>query len=130
LFRFANFAYGAASDLYATDAAGLVEMLLRSCEGVKQGDPFALFLFALSMQACFELGATVPGVTAVAVSDDLELVGKPAPVFEAYDKVVAAELDENVARESDKRFVLWVHNTPPPPSLAEECAKRGLRLEA
>ena len=85
---------------------------------------------ALSVQHCFEEAAKVEGVTAVAVCDDLELVGQPGPVFEAYDRVEAAQRAEGINRVSDKRFVLWIHNYPPPETLQAECITRGLTLHA
>lgn len=128
-FSFAAMAYGEPSELLLKGDLGAIVDSILSANGVKQGDPFALFMFALSVQACFE-EADQEGVTAVAISDDLELVGEPERVFAAYDKVVAMEGQEEIRRDSDKRFVLWIHNAPPPLSLIQGCAQRGLLLKA
>ncbi len=97
--------------------------------GVRQGDPLALLLFALSLQDCFEQ-ALGDNVTPVAISDDLEIAGEAEDVFLAYDRVVSAQEKEGVERESDKRFVLWLHDERPPDFIYEECESRGLKLIA
>jgi hypothetical protein len=129
LWRVAHLRYGAPTDLYVRDAKGNIIGEISSEEGLDQGDPLALLLFALSLQSCFEC-ALGPNVTPVAIVDDLEIVGEARSVFESYDRVVDAQKAEHIARESDKRFVLWIHDVAPPAWLAEECEKRGLTLIA
>ena len=129
LFKFVWFAYGSSSSLLFKHQGKIMETLL-SENGVRQGCPIALFLFCLSVHPAFKLANSVPGVTAVAIADDLEFVGKPDSVFAAYDKVVAKQEELGINRVSDKRYVLWPHNEMPPESLRKQCRDRGIRLSA
>ena len=126
LFHLVHMAYGAESHLYKVEEDRLV-WVHPSLRGVKQGDPLSLLLFALSIQKCFEQ-ADIEGVTAVAICDDLEIVGSVEDAFKAYDRVVEAEVAEKIDRVSNKRFVLWIHNRAPPQDLQELCDVRGLKL--
>jgi len=82
----------------------------------------------LSVHPAFKLANSVPGVTAVAIADDLEFVGKPDSVFAAYDKVVTKQKELGINRVSDKRYVLWPHNEMPPESLKKQCRERGIYI--
>ena len=127
-FRLSETSYSAESHLYVVEN-DRVAWVHPSLRGVKQGDPIALLLFAISVQECFEK-ANIEGVTAVAVCDDLEIVGEMEPAFRAYDAVVSAQVAEGIDRESDKRRVIWIHNEEPPRALRVACAERGLKLVA
>lgn len=127
-FRLAHMAYGAGADLFVCNEEGLIGSIF-SAAGVRQGDPLALLLFVLAMQPSFELAAG-PKVTPVAIVDDLEIVGEAKEVFASYDRVVESQTKLGVARESDKRFVLWIHDKEPPTWLQEACDARGLTLHA
>lgn len=130
LWRFTFMAYGAPADLLVLGEDEKVQWCLRSLEGVRQGDPLALFLFSLSLQDSFALAESVQGVSAAAIADDLEIVGPVDSAFEAFDRVVEHLDQEHVELTSDKRFALWIHNSPPPARLAELCARRGIHLVA
>ena len=53
-------------------------------EGVKQGDTLGSLLFALSMQRLYRrCKEGIPGVTCVAVADDLNIFGSPESVSRA-----------------------------------------------
>ena len=106
LFRFTFLSYSSPADLLLLDDQSLVQHVLASAEGVRQGDPLALFLFALSMQDSFALAESVEGVAAVAIADDLEIVGEPAAAFEAFDLVREHQLEDGVQRDSKKRLNL------------------------
>jgi hypothetical protein len=128
-FRFAHWAYGTPSALF-TVSRGKIVWKGFSMEGVKQGDPIATFLFALSVQATFEEAHKFENVTAVAICDDLEIVGPIESAFQAYEAVAEAQLKEGMNRITNKRFVLWIHNREPPERLRELCDQHGLKLVA
>jgi hypothetical protein len=127
LFRFAHWAYGTPSALF-TVSRGKILWKRDSLEGVKQGDPIATFLFALSVQATFEEAHKIDNVTAVAVCDDLEIVGPIEDAFKAYEAVAEAQRKEGMNRVTKKRFVLWIHNREPPDRLKDLCELHDLKL--
>ena len=130
LLRFAHMAYSKPSDLFMRGADGKVAAHILSEEGAKQGDRLALFLFALSVQGPYMEAAMDPEVLAVGISDDLQMVGEEKRVFEAFDRLQAAEEAEGIQNKTDKRLVLWPHQQLPPASLIDECERRGIQLRA
>ena len=61
---------------------------VESVSGVRQGDVFASFLFALAVQPLFERAVGVEqGVVGVAIYDDLTLIGEPEHVLEAFRRL-------------------------------------------
>ena len=66
-------------NLYAT---------IDSAEGVRQGDPFSAFCFALGVQPLYEnCIKDQPDCQAVSIQDDLTLIGPSKQVFTAYDYI-------------------------------------------
>lgn len=62
--------------------------MVRSSQGLRQGDPFAIFVFAVLLQPMYEAAiAQLPSCHAVSIQDDLTPVGPQAAVFEAFDRI-------------------------------------------
>ena len=81
LWRLVDWAYGRPSKLWVFEE-GRITNSMESTQGVKQGDPLASFLFALSMSRLYSEAERASGATLVAVQDDVFLLGE-------VDKVVA-----------------------------------------
>ena len=64
-------------------------------ERVKQGDPHAGLLFALSMKDVYQQTLDAHNVSAVAIMDDLTIVGQPEDVFVAIDTFTRLALAEH-----------------------------------
>ena len=79
IWRLAHWTYSDSSDLLVMDH-GRYRTTIKSEQGVRQGDSFASFLFALSMQK-FYVRCTqgLERIQQVAVADDLNLVGSIQP---------------------------------------------------
>lgn len=114
LWRMFHWAYSDPSALLLYDRSRL-HTRLPSSEGVRQGDPFAAFAFALSVQPLYE--AAIDGLSdchAVSVQDDLTLIGPAEQVFAAFDRIVAAAPDYHLSLRVEKCAVYV------PVSLADE----------
>jgi len=62
---------------------------LESTEGVRQGDPFAAFAFALAVQPLYERALQqAPACKGVSIQDDFTLVGPAEQVMAAYDYIL------------------------------------------
>jgi hypothetical protein len=80
---------------YADRAAPLIvksragsSAIINSVSGVRQGDVFASFLFALAVQPLFERAVgTDKSVVGVAIYDDLTLIGEPERVLAAFQRL-------------------------------------------
>ena len=82
-------AYSEGSDLLLYDRTSL-HSVLQSLEGVRQGCPFAAFVFALLAQPLYETAiADLPSVKAISVLDDITLIGPLHDVMTAFDRVKA-----------------------------------------
>lgn len=93
IWRMFYWAYSSPSDLLVFDRGKLFARLMSS-EGVRQGDPFAAFAFALSVQSLYKrVIADLPECHAVSILDDLTLIGPQEQVFTAFDRIqqMAAE---------------------------------------
>ena len=94
---------------YATPSPLLVynrsrlHTVLESSEGVRQGDPFAAFGFALSVQPMYEAAIEkLPDCHAVSIQDDLTLIGPPEQVFTAFDRIVDLSSNYHLKLRIDK----------------------------
>jgi hypothetical protein len=99
-----EYAYGASSllHLYAARTGDLVSTIT-SCRGVRQGDPLAAFAFALCVQPLYErVTAGLAAVSAVAIQDDLTLIGPAKDVFAAYDRLVTLAPEYHLDLQADK----------------------------
>ena len=76
MWRLADWAYRNSSPLVMRNKEGALLELLESSNGVRQGDPIAAVLFAVSVQKVFKRAVAVgEDVRGVAVLDDLTFVG-------------------------------------------------------
>jgi len=103
---------------------------IMSEEGVKQGDTLGSLLFCLSMQHLYRRCTEgIPGVTCVAVADDLNLVGSPEGVFRAFTKFDKSLHSSGLVVRREKCGVLWPSlSAPPPESVRSPAARLGLTL--
>ena len=87
MWRLAAWSYSRPSPLLLRGSDGQVAGVLQSCEGVRQGDPLAPLLFALSMKSIYNTVSEHGGGRAllVAVHDDLTILGPPAEVARCHD---------------------------------------------
>jgi hypothetical protein len=103
LWRLFDWSYGDSSPLYVYDRAGHRHATLESRRGVRQGDPLAAFAFALCVQPLYEAVVKgLPGVHAIAVQDDLTLVGAADDVFVAFDRLKQLAPDYCLDLQSSK----------------------------
>ena len=97
-----HWAYSVASPLLVYDDNTLVAQL-SSSEGVRQGDPFAAFVFAFLMQPAYTAAiADLPDCHAVSIQDDLTLIGPQQQVFAAFDKLVQLAPSFHLTLRMDK----------------------------
>jgi hypothetical protein len=89
LWRMAGWAYGTPTDLLIADKGKLVE-ILKSSQGVKQGDTLSSLLFALSMADLYSGTAEATGVKVVAVQDDVYFLGTKDQIMNAWKHFNAA----------------------------------------
>jgi len=117
LWRMFHWAYSDPSALLLYDRSRL-HTRFDSSEGVRQGDPFAAFAFALSVQSLYESAiAGMPDCHAVSVQDDLTLIGPAEQVFAAYDRIVAAAPSYHLSLRVEKCAVYV------PDSLSDELTR-------
>ena len=109
---------------------GQVAKVLQSCEGVRQGDPLAPLLFALSMKAIYGAVSEHGGgrVRLVAVHDDLTILGPPAQVARCHDLYKALTQEAGLSLQPRKSVALWVHG-PLAQEHADWVRMAGVRLE-
>jgi len=117
LWRMFHWSYSNPSALLLYDRNGLHSQL-ESSEGVRQGDPFAAFAFALSVQPLYEKAiADMPECHAVSIQDDLTLIGPAEQVFAAYDRIVETSPSYHLTLRVEKCAVYL------PDSLSEELSR-------
>jgi len=101
---------------------------------VRQGDPFAAFAFALSVQPLYEAAiAGLPDCHAVSVQDDLTLMGPAEQVFAAFNRIAAAAPGYHLSLRVDKCAVYVPDSLSDERSRAEVldgCATRQLAHSA
>ncbi|MCI0441550.1 MAG: hypothetical protein L0177_20810, partial [Chloroflexi bacterium] len=90
LWRFVDWAYANPSDLLLEGASH--NECIKSVNGVRQGDPLAGVLFALSVQHTLEevqrkAKETNPESTLIAIMDDINIVTTPSSALELYDHI-------------------------------------------
>jgi len=87
IWRMFYWAYATPTPLLIYDR-GQRHDILWSSEGVRQGDPFASFAFALGVQKLYEDATeSLPDCKAVSILDDLTLIGPCEQVMKAYDRI-------------------------------------------
>ncbi|MDR3548323.1 MAG: hypothetical protein P4M11_08695, partial [Candidatus Pacebacteria bacterium] len=101
ILRMFHWAYAEESPLLVYERSRL-KAILASAQGVRQGDPFAAFVFAL-VQTLYEKAiAGHPDCHAVSVLDDLTLVGPLDQVMRAYDYIALHAEEYHLQLRVDK----------------------------
>jgi hypothetical protein len=87
--------------------------IIESVSGVRQGDVFASFLFALAVQPLFAdaVGAE-KGVTGVAIYDDLTVIGEPEQVLAVFRRLADLCGAYGLSLAKQKCAVLFPHERP------------------
>jgi hypothetical protein len=102
IWRMFHWAYSSESPLLVFDK-GILHTILSSSEGMRQGDPFAAFAFALCVQSLYEkVLKGSPGCKAVSVLDDLTLIGPLAEVVQVYDRIKQLAPEYHLALRTEK----------------------------
>ena len=98
-------------------------------QGLRQGDPLSSLLFCFSvLPEYLSTVESAPGVRAVAIVDDLELVGPHASVLAAFDHLSSVSLKSGLVLGRPKCHLFWPRASPVPESLSAGCASRCLSL--
>ena len=119
-------AYCRNSELVVVDGSA-VKDVLRSEQGVRQGDPLAPVAFAASMQHILANAASNhPNILVRAILDDITLVGPTADVLAAYADTKAALEREGLVVNAQKCSAVWCHDEQVPAEVAVACANAGL----
>ena len=82
IWNFVDWAYGQPSPLWIKDNGVIIETF-PSSQGVRQGDPLASFLFALSMSKIYS-DSQLDGAKLIAVQDDVFYMGPPESVIKSF----------------------------------------------
>ena len=104
IFRLVDWAYGKPSCLWIKDGGVIIDSFL-STQGVKQGDPLASFLFALSIAGILNL-TTSESATIIAVHDDIFLLGPPQDILTSFDILSRRLLKAGLKIQHSKSSVL------------------------
>ena len=112
------------------DIDGSLAATIDSVQGVKQGDPVSSLLFALTIQSAFAAAVVgLPNVTAVAYLDDLQIIGDPKSVLQAYDRLLDSLPHIGLTINPSKSACLWPSvDQEPPPSLSVDLGIRNIPL--
>jgi hypothetical protein len=133
IWRMFRWAYATPSPLLVYGRTGLHSQL-ESSEGVRQGDPFSAFAFALSVQPLYE--AALAGFVeshGVSILDDLTLIGPQEQVFTAFDRIQRMAADYHLQLRVDKCAVhipLAAQSEPIRASIVAACTQRHLSHSA
>ena len=130
IWKMFRWAYATPSPLLVHDRNRL-HTLLRSSEGVRQGDVFSAFGFGLGVQPLYvSVLAGSPECNAVSVLDDLTLVGPCDQVMAAYDKLKDTAAQYHLKLRVDKCAVYIPPSVDAHPALQSSiraaCTTRGL----
>ena len=130
LWRFFAWSYASPSALMVFDIDGSLAATIDSVQGVKQGDPVSSLLFALTIQSAFAAAVVgLPNVTAVAYLDDLQIIGDPKSVLQAYDRLLDSLPHLGLTINPSKSACLWPSvGQEPPPSLSVDLGIRNIPL--
>ena len=118
------------SQLLEYDRQGqLVDVVLQQ-DGVCQGDTTGTFNFCKSIAPILNsVQARVPGIKITTVADDVNISGKPAAVFAAYDLLAAEFKAQGIIIKLSKSFCLWPRISVVPRSVVTGASSRGLALK-
>jgi hypothetical protein len=97
-------------------------------QGAYQGSPAAGWAFSNRMQPLYVNAVGAANVRAVAIFDDLNVVGKRDDAFAVFDRYQNSCDREHIVLKPNKRRCLWPHKALPPADLVKACADRGIEL--
>ena len=131
LWHFFSWSYSEPSDLLVYDGDGALAATVQSLQGVKQGDPVASLLFALTVQTAFTAAVEgLPDVTATAYLDDLQIVGAPDSAMIAFDRLLHSLPSLGLSVNPDKCACLWpFSDRPAPPQLLASLEQRHIPVK-
>src|SRR6185312_361090 len=116
LWKLFDFAYaGSPTPLMVYGEKGQLKLVQPSAQGVRQGDPLAALLFALSMQSIYE-GTRTAGreggksVKCFAILDDFTIVGRPEAVVKAMDHFIKECVIAWASKSTPKRLPFCARN--------------------
>lgn len=119
------------SSLLVFDGLDLFDEL-ESSEGVRQGDPFAAFVFALAVQPLYERALKEAlRCKGISIQDDLNIVGPAAEVMAVYDYILAHANEFGLELVPNKCQVFLPDvggATEDLHRLTDQCAERGIQL--
>lgn len=136
MYRLFDWSYSGATDLYVYERSNRVG-IFQSAEGVRQGDPLAAVVFALSMEHIYNAAIAVGNsdltdptarCTGVSVLDDFTIVGHHRAVFRAYDEFRRLCALEHIRLNGDKCKVLCPHAPAIPAHVLGECGRRAIAV--
>ena len=135
IWRITHWAYSEPSDLWVV-SRGQIAGHLMSAQGVKQGDPLAMLLFALVVHHLYKdtLDSVNRGVSekskdfvrSVSIADDLNLLGRPERVIAAFDIFVDLATKVGLRINPDKSKFLWKHDATLPDKPQQALDARGI----
>jgi Reverse transcriptase (RNA-dependent DNA polymerase) len=127
LWRLFDWAYGDSSPLYVYERTGERRATLHSRRGVRQGDPLAAFAFALCVQPLYEaVIRDLPGVRAVAIQDDLTIIGPADDVLSAFALLTQLAPSYSLDLQTDKCQLLLPPDAERHAPLRAQAAAAGL----
>lgn len=116
LWNIATWSYNSSSLLWVEDKQNkcLTQVdHLRSTSGVKQGDPLGSLLFALSMREIYQESIkldTTNSITAVAIQDDITLIGPPSShLLQALKNLRNRAKEGGLQMNMSKTKLIWLH---------------------
>jgi len=129
MWKLAHWSYSTPSPLLVMDHGNYCTTI-RSEQGVRQGDCFGSFLYALSVQPHYVGCSQGLGqqFQQIAIADDLNMVGTIKNVFTAFDRFRESIRDTGLVINTNKCGILWQHPTPVPEALKEAAAQRGIQI--
>ncbi len=133
MWRFFDWTYGTPSDLIIYSGESEVATI-QSAEGVRQGDPMSAAAFALSVQPMYDRAVAASkaggaaGCEAVAVLDDLTLIGPIESVLLAYEDLKKSCDKTGLQLQSEKCQVLYTHSSTAPDEIVGRCQFAGIQL--
>jgi len=114
LWRLAHWAYKAPSSMLVFEH-GQYRTTIMSCQGVKQGDCLGSLLFSLSVHHLYQRCVrNLKNVRAIAIADDLNLIGSADDVMTAFDNFDRDLAGTGLVLRKEKCGLLWPHATACP----------------
>ena len=133
LWRLTHWHYSTPTNLHVLDESGLSVATIVSACGVKQGDPLASLLYALSMHDIYKtVDGAAANVSVVAVADDLNLVGSVSHVpvgFQSLQSVIEGDPTGGVSLAPPKSVFYWPNSTGPSSSVTRWADTHSLTIE-